>query len=91
MSLGGTRAVARSFQARLDFGHIGLLDVWDRADVVNRPAWYSKFVFNERHDFITCNSAALCLAGESHDTGVMPTIQGNNHVGLCDNGRRLRI
>jgi hypothetical protein len=68
MSLSGARAVTRSLQASLDFGHIGLLDVWDRADVVNRPARNSKFVSHERHDFVTCNCAALYLAGESHDT-----------------------
>jgi hypothetical protein len=91
MSVSGARAVAPSFQARLDFGHLGLLDVWDSEDVVNRPARNSKFVSREPNDVVTCNGAALCLAGKSHDTGVTLTIQGNNHVRLRGNGRRLRI
>jgi hypothetical protein len=73
MSLRGARAVAPSFQARLDFGHVGLLDVWDSADVVNRPARNSKFVSHEGNDVVTCNGAALCHAGKSRDAGVMLT------------------
>jgi hypothetical protein len=91
MSLSGARVVARTFQASLDFGQLGLLDLWNGADLVNRSAGDSKFVSDERNDIVTCDGTALCLAGKSHDACVMLTVQGNEHVRLRGNVRWHRI
>jgi len=91
MSLSGARAVARTFQAGLDFGQLGLLDLGNGADLVNRSAGNSKFVSDKRNDIVTCDRTALCLAGKGHDACVMLTIQGNQHVRLRGDGRWHRI
>jgi hypothetical protein len=83
-------AVAGGLQTSVDSSHLGFVDDWDCADIVNGSARNPQFVSDERNDLLTWYGAALRLAVKSNDTCVTLTIQSNNHIRSRGDGRRRR-
>jgi|GEM_PF-3842068 len=80
--------VARIIKCRTDSRDLGLVDIRDRANVVNRATGQPQLVFDEWHDVATGNSAAVSLRVESNDAAMVLAVKGYDHVRFGRNGRR---
>ncbi len=80
--------VARIIKCRTDSRDLGLVDIRDRANVVNRATGQPQLVFDEGHDVAAGDSAAVSLRVESNDAAMVLAVKGYDHVRFGRNGRR---